>query len=110
MKLILMTGAAGGVAGMIRPLMRADYRLRLSDRRPIPERTDGAEEVTADLGDMAALRHAVAGVDAIVHEFNANWIAREAGNIFGAKDVRFRSRSDAARPFIRELVQRDDWP
>ena len=63
MKTILITGAAGGVAGMIRPILRADYRLRLSDIRPVPDLVDGEESVPADLGDMAALRKAIAGVD-----------------------------------------------
>ena len=49
MKLILITGAAGGVARMIRPLMRADYRLRLSDRRPIPDRIPDEEAAAAEL-------------------------------------------------------------
>ena len=67
MKLILLTGAGGGAAGMIRPLLRERYRLRLSDIAPVADRTADEEDVPADLTDPDALARAVDGVDGIIH-------------------------------------------
>jgi uronate dehydrogenase len=67
MKRILITGAAGGVAGMIRPHLRRDFRLRLSDRKPVANVVEAEELAPADLGDLAAVRKAVAGTDGIIH-------------------------------------------
>jgi uronate dehydrogenase len=67
MKRILITGAAGGIATAIRPLLRPHYRLRLSDVKPVKELVDGEEQVSAALTDLAALRKAIAGTDGIVH-------------------------------------------
>ncbi|MCB1486657.1 MAG: NAD(P)-dependent oxidoreductase [Bauldia sp.] len=91
MKRILITGAAGGVAAMIRPLLRSEYRLRLSDRRPVPDPAAGEEVVTADLDDLAALRRAIAGVDGIVHlggySVEADWETIHAANIVGCHNL-----------------------
>ncbi|MFI2782081.1 NAD-dependent epimerase/dehydratase family protein [Streptomyces sp. ALB3] len=62
---VLLTGAAGGLGTLMRGLLPAyGYDLRLFDVAPI-EGEPGA--VTADLGDKAALREAVRGVDAVIH-------------------------------------------
>ncbi|OEV06143.1 NAD-dependent epimerase/dehydratase family protein [Streptomyces nanshensis] len=62
---VLMTGAAGGLGGLMRELLpRLGYRLRLFDARPVEGEP---EAVTADLADTAALREAVRGTDAILH-------------------------------------------
>jgi uronate dehydrogenase len=91
MKTILLTGAAGGVAGMIRPILRADYRLRLSDAKPIPNPVTGEEVVLANLTDMAALKKAVAGVDGIIHlggySRETDWDGIHAANIIGVHNV-----------------------
>src|SRR5918994_6968343 len=67
MKLVLFTGAAGGIARKLWPMMRSDYRLRLSDLVPVPDALAEEEEVTSDLADLDAVMRAVEGVDAIVH-------------------------------------------
>jgi uronate dehydrogenase len=91
MKLILMTGAAGGVAALIRPLMRAKYRLRLSDRTSIADVATGEEVVMADLGDLEAVRGAVAGVDGILHlggyALETAWDTIHQANIIGAYNL-----------------------
>jgi uronate dehydrogenase len=91
MKLILLTGAAGGVAQMIRPLLARHYRLRLSDRQAVADLAPGEEFVAADLGDMAALGRAVAGVDGIVHlggfSLESDWETIRSANIDGAYNV-----------------------
>jgi uronate dehydrogenase len=62
---VLLTGAAGGLGTLMRNLLPAfGYELRLFDVRPIEGEPDA---ITADLGDAAAVREAVRGVDAIIH-------------------------------------------
>ncbi|GAA1011232.1 NAD-dependent dehydratase [Acrocarpospora pleiomorpha] len=61
---ILMTGAAGKVGTLIRPLLAREGReLRLSDVVPI----DVPGSVVADLTDADAMAEAVRGVDAVIH-------------------------------------------
>jgi uronate dehydrogenase len=67
MKRILVTGAAGGAATMIRPLLRADYRLRLSDIVPVADLAEGEEFIAADVSDFDAMLALVDGCDGIVH-------------------------------------------
>ena len=104
MKRILLTGAAGGVAGMIRPLIRADYRLRLSDRRPVAGRVAEEEEAPADLGDMAALRTAIADVDGIVHlggyALESDWETIHAANIVGCYNLFEAARLEGVRRIV----------
>lgn len=65
---ILITGAAGRLGTELRrglaPLAR---RLRLADRVDIPHLAEYEEAHRFDLADEEAVRHAVSGVDAIVH-------------------------------------------
>ena len=104
MKLILLTGAAGGVAQMIRPLLREHYRLRLSDRQPIADLPLGDESVPADLGDMAAVGRAVAGVDGIVHlggfSLESDWETIRAANIDGAYNLFEAARVAGVRRIV----------
>jgi uronate dehydrogenase len=67
MKRILVTGAAGGAATMIRPLLRAEYRLRLSDIVPVADLAEGEEFIAADVSDFDAMLALVDGCDGIVH-------------------------------------------
>ncbi|GII89859.1 NAD-dependent epimerase/dehydratase family protein [Sinosporangium siamense] len=64
---ILMTGAAGRVAAMLRPrLSRPGRTMRLLDITPTSP-GDREEAVTADVTDPAAVREAMEGVDAVLH-------------------------------------------
>lgn len=68
MKRVLLTGAAGGVAQRLRPLLRRRYpELVLSDLAPPPERAAGESFRAADLADLAAVERAVEGCEGIVH-------------------------------------------
>jgi uronate dehydrogenase len=104
MKLILLTGAAGGVAQMIRPLLREHYRLRLSDRKPVADLAPGDESAPADLGDTAALGRAVAGVDGIVHlggfSLESDWQTIRDANIDGAYNVFEAARLAGVRRIV----------
>jgi uronate dehydrogenase len=90
-KVILLTGAAGAAARMLRPLMHADYRLRLFDREPVPDRCEGEESVTGDLADLEAVTNAVEGVDGIVHlgaySVEGPWELILGSNIVGTYNV-----------------------
>jgi uronate dehydrogenase len=91
MKTLLITGAAGGIATQTRPLFREHYRLRLSDRAPVPDPAPGEEVVPADLGDIETLRRAVAGVDGILHlggyAVEADWDTIHDANIVGCHNL-----------------------
>lgn len=86
---VLMTGASGGVATMLRPLLAGLYdELVLSDRGAAPATLAPHERyVQADLGDPAALARACAGVDGIIHlgghSVEGPWDAIHAANIVG---------------------------
>jgi nucleoside-diphosphate-sugar epimerase len=61
---VLMIGGSGYVGGMVAPLLRRQFRLRIFDLRP-PAGESGY--VQGDATDYPALLAAMVGVDAIVH-------------------------------------------
>ncbi|WP_405588850.1 NAD-dependent epimerase/dehydratase family protein [Streptomyces sp. NBC_01190] len=65
--LVLISGAAGHIGGEVgRELLAAGHRLVLTDLLPVAE--PRAERVhTGDLQDPELVRHAMAGVEAVVH-------------------------------------------
>ncbi|MFL5844598.1 MAG: NAD-dependent epimerase/dehydratase family protein [Solirubrobacteraceae bacterium] len=70
MKKVLMTGASGMIGVSLRDLLRDRYALRLQERpggKSIGPAREGEEIVQADVVDLAAMRAAVRGVDAVVH-------------------------------------------
>ncbi len=65
---VLLTGASGGVARMLRPLLAASgLQLRLSDLQPPDDLQAGEDFMAADLADAAALAPLVRDMEAIVH-------------------------------------------
>lgn len=65
---LLITGAAGGVGTLLRPLLtRPGRTLRLLDVAELPDTGDGAELVRASVTDLDAMTEACADVDAILH-------------------------------------------
>lgn len=65
---ILMTGAAGGVGQLLRPLLQPmAAEIRLADIAPISDLRDGEEYVELDVADADAVNAAVQGCDAIIH-------------------------------------------
>ena len=104
MKRILITGAAGGIVTALRPLLRPDYRLRLSDRQVVRDPVAGEEVMPADLGDLTALRRVVAGVDGIVHfggySREADWETIHAANIIGAYNVFEAARLEGVKRIV----------
>lgn len=65
---ILLTGAAGRVGSVLRPMLRARYAVRLTDVRDLPSAPCSDESFhQGDLRDVAFTSHLVRGVRAIVH-------------------------------------------
>jgi uronate dehydrogenase len=65
---LLITGAAGNMGQLLRPLLRDDDRvLRLTDLTEIDDLASGEESVVADVTDPAAIGKACQDVDAILH-------------------------------------------
>lgn len=104
MKTILVTGGAGSVARQIRPLLREHYRLRLSDRKPVPDPTAEETVASADLSDMDALRAAIRGVDGILHlggySVEADWEIIHGANIVGCHNLFEAARLEGVRRIV----------
>ncbi|HTP16524.1 MAG TPA: NAD(P)-dependent oxidoreductase [Streptosporangiaceae bacterium] len=67
MPIILITGAAGRIGGMLRARLAGPGRtLRLLDVAPLQARA-GEEVIEASVTDMSALTEASAGADAVIH-------------------------------------------
>jgi nucleoside-diphosphate-sugar epimerase len=63
-----MTGAAGNMGRLLRPLLRRDDRiLRLADLTEIEDVQAGEETIAADVTDPDAMAKACQGVDAVLH-------------------------------------------
>lgn len=85
---IVMTGAAGGVGRMLRPLLRERYTMVLSDRTGAPDDLAADESwVTADITDGPAMAKLMAGADGLIHlggqSVEADWETVHAPNIAG---------------------------
>ncbi|MEM8855082.1 MAG: NAD(P)-dependent oxidoreductase [Pseudomonadota bacterium] len=83
-----MTGAAGGVAAMLRPLLRARYRVILSDlASTLDDLADGETYRQVDLTDRVAVRGLMKEADGLVHlggqSVEADWDTVHAPNIEG---------------------------
>ncbi len=85
---ILMTGATGGVAELIRPMLRDRYgEVVLSGRKPDMPLEQGESYRQADLGDADALCRALDGIDGVIHlggkSTEGDWDVVDAANISG---------------------------
>jgi len=66
-KRILLTGAAGRVGRLLRPLLQQSYALRLADIQPVTATAPDDEVLPGDLADPATARRAVEGTAGVVH-------------------------------------------
>ena len=103
-KIVLVTGAGGGVATFLRAELAGRYSLRLSDRVPLKDLRDGESFVAADLTDMDAVRRAVDGVDAIVHlgafSVEGSWEVIRDANIIGTHNLYEATRQAGVRRIV----------
>jgi nucleoside-diphosphate-sugar epimerase len=60
---VLVTGMSGLIGGAVRKRLGDRYALRALNRRPV----EGVPTHRADIGDLAAIEPAFAGVDVVVH-------------------------------------------
>jgi uronate dehydrogenase len=92
MQRVLLTGAAGDVAGRVRPLLRGTYaELRLSDVRTPGELGKGETFMAADLAQLDEVEAAVGGMDGIIHlgghSHEGGWETILRSNIIGCYNL-----------------------
>lgn len=102
---VLITGAAGGIGRRLRVLLRGVYReLLLSDRVPLADLGYGERFIAADLGDLAAVERAVAGVDGIIHlggmSVESDWQTILEANIIGTYHLFEAARRHGVRRVV----------
>ncbi|MFK7965638.1 MAG: NAD-dependent epimerase/dehydratase family protein [Burkholderiaceae bacterium] len=89
---VLLTGASGGVATMIRPLLRSIYsELVLSDREPPADVQPGETFIPAQLDNLDEVAAIMGGVDGLIHlggqSVEATWPTVLESNICGLYNV-----------------------
>ncbi len=102
---VLMTGAAGHIGGVLRDKLAGRYDLlRLSDVVDMPSTGPGEEFVKAELSDMADVRTAIEGMDAVVHlgaiPSEDSWEKILPANIVGTYNVFEAAREAGARRIV----------
>ena len=101
MKNVLITGMSGLIGGVLREHLQGRFALRALNRRALP----GVPCVTADVGDLEAIRPAFDGIDAVVHlaafaRPSESWETILNDNIVGTYNV-FEA---ARRAGVRRIV------
>jgi uronate dehydrogenase len=92
MRIVVVTGAAGGIGSRLRQLLRGVYpQLRWSDIRKPADLAADEIFVPADLADLAQVEKAIAGADGIVHlggvSVEQPWEAVLNANIIGCYNL-----------------------
>jgi uronate dehydrogenase len=104
MTTVLITGAAGMIAGELRQRLAPEFSLKLTDIAPVGPLSAREQFVAADLADAAALERLMDGVDAIVHlggiAVEEAWEKIMPANLAGAYNV-FEA---ARRAGVRRVV------
>lgn len=105
MKRVLMTGAAGAVGGMVRPLLAPVYpEIVLSDVNEPPDLGANETFIAADLTDLASVERACEGVDGIVHlggySVEGPWEAILQSNIIGCYHLFEAARRQGVRRVV----------
>src|SRR5262245_16907562 len=103
MKTVLITGAAGDVGSHLRRELAGQYKLRLSDKRPLRP-LEGETFVRADIAKMSDALTITKGVDAIVHlggySVEGRWEPILKANIVGCYNVFEAARRNGVKRVI----------
>jgi uronate dehydrogenase len=90
-KVVLVTGAAGGVGGHVRRELSGRYDLRLSDIRPLPARAKAERFERANIARLTDTLRITKGVDAIIHlggySVEGPWADILEANVVGCYNV-----------------------
>lgn len=102
---LLLTGAAGGVATMLRPLLKdhADH-VRLSDRVAVSDLAAHESFEMVDLTDLAACEKLAEGVDGIIHlggfSVEGDWDTIHEANITGCYNMIEAAKRQKVERFV----------
>jgi len=101
---IVMTGAAGGVGTMIRPLLRDHYEVVLSDQAVITDLAANESFVQADITDQDAMDALLKGADGLIHlggqSVEGSWEAVLNANIIGLHSTYEAARRQGCQRII----------
>jgi uronate dehydrogenase len=91
MTTVVITGAAGQIAGELRQRLSPRFSLRLTDIDPVSPLSGREQFIAADLADAASLDKIMSGADAVVHlggvAVEESWDKIMPANIAGAYNV-----------------------
>ncbi|MEM6381380.1 MAG: NAD(P)-dependent oxidoreductase [Pseudomonadota bacterium] len=102
---VLLTGAAGKVGGMLRPMLRQRYaNIILSDRHPVDDLAGNESYRPAELGDAQQVMELCAGVDGIIHlggqPTETDWQTVSTSNVQGMMNMLEASRVQGVKRFV----------
>jgi uronate dehydrogenase len=105
MKRVLLTGAAGGVGTMIRPLLAAAYpEIVLSDIKDVSNLASNETFVRCELTDAAAVEKLCKGIDGIIHlggfSVEGTWETILQANIIGCYNTYEGARKAGVKRFV----------
>src|SRR6184192_3808568 len=104
MKTVLITGATGDVGTHLRRELAGKYKLRLSDRRPLKNKSKSESFLKADISKMSDALRITKGADAIVHlggySVEGPWEAIHKANIVGCYNVFEAARRNGVKRIL----------
>ena len=104
MKTVLITGATGDVGTHLRRELAGKYKLRLSDRRPLKNKSKSESFLKADISKMSDALRITKGVDAIVHlggySVEGPWEGILKANIIGCYNVFEAARRNGVKRIV----------
>ena len=104
MKTVLITGATGDVGTHLRRELAGKYKLRLSDRRPLKNKSKSESFLEADISKMSDALRITKGVDAIVHlggySVEGPWDGILKANIIGCYNVFEAARRNGVKRIV----------
>jgi len=102
---VVVTGAAGGVATLIRPHLRQiTSELVLSDRGDLDDLQDGEVSMPADLTDLSSMERLLDGAEGLIHlggqSVEADWETVLNANIIGLHNIYEAARRQGCKRII----------